>query len=1568
MADDHAAVRGSSLSRKLRASRTLLPQLQVLHDRLLDRSSLYNSWHLQPYALPLHGALLVGLVAFGVAVVFQSVAVVRAANACESVATGNWTNPATWTSCGGTVPGAADTVTIQSGHTVTVDDDAAASSVVITANNTAGGNGITIAAGKTLAVTGAVTITAPTMNTTNGTLAVGSGSLMAGSIAIGGATTNRIGQLTLSTGTVTTTGSVTFTGTAASARFISTGASTANISGDFGSGGTVTTSGTGTIRFTGNAAQSIGAYTTYNNLEVASTGGSVSFLGTATIGGTLTVSSGTLDIAGVTTVVTGATLIQGTLQVSNTAGNKTFGDITVANGGTVSFTAAEAIAMNGNLAVNGAGAITGTTGLWTFQRAGGGTISGSATAVTLTSATFTTDYAVSIPFSVPTITVTGVTLTNNSTVTAATALSGTGSFIQGTNATLNLGGTSAITALTATASPNTVQYVSTTGAQTLKGIAYHHLVVAKSAQIGTLGGAVTVNGNLAVSSGSLNDGGFQITGNATGTLTVASGATLRLGTTAASTAFPTGFVGANISLPAGSTVVYNSNPAQTIAVPVAYANLSLVATAASTKTLAGPLTVNGTLNVGSNNTLADAGNLVTAKENIVMTGAYTGTNKVLLTGSASGHTLTGTGSYAAIELDDSNGASHATALTVTGPLTLTAGTWTASNTLSVGGATTINGTLAIASTTGTKTFAAVTVASGGTLRFTAAEALDGSGTLTVASGGTVDFVAAGIINLAADFAINGTGALTGTSGTWTFSKPGGTGTIGGSVSSLTFPGNVSFTTSYTVAYPLTVNGMAVGASAAISNPSTMTVNGTLSGTGTFIQGIGTVLNVRSVSITNLGASATGNIVRYIDGGGTVKGTTYNDLEIAETPGATASAQGTLVVLGNLVATSGILNPAGSTFTVMGSTDIYEAIRDVSGGGSGGNNTFEGPVTVHPGADWIGIPGEVVDYHFKNGLTMNGNSFVAGSGTYFFEGNDQTLAGSLTADFRIMQVDGITLAASTGFDISNTLTLASGARIVPDPAAAINGSTQQGTLTGNGSVDVTRTAATADFASQYNFSVNVLTGVEVRYVGTAAQVLSSAPYVDVTIDNPSGVTLPADVTVGGTLALTHGLVATGASRLIMGSSGSVARTDGYVVGRFQKAVPTGAPALTFEIGDATQYAPLDIAFTGVTSSGDLLASVTSADHPDIANSGLAYNKSVNRYWTMEQIGLVFGSYDATFHFVSSDLDPGTDMASLAVAKKDASWTLPAPGIRTATSTQATGMTDFSDYVLGKAGSDQAPVASAVTVSGSTALGSTLLGGYTYTDAEGDLEGTSTFRWLRNGTPIPGATAATYVITADDLGATLTFEVTPVAQSGTTPGLPAVSAGFSVPVPSDGSSEDGDTGNDTGGTVEDNAGTDDNDSSTHSASTSNRPQSGTSLVQPGSLLLPLLPPVNFMADTAKSLAGQPFILLLLLSLCCLVLYRWPWILAWLHDDLYVGRLDRSLEVEDVKTLFDAAGTVDSVRVHDRPTHRNLRYAFVRMRTDAQARKAMKTLHGKDVRGHALTVRRVRDLWRPHDDANR
>ena len=105
-------------------------------------------------------------------------------------------------------------------------------------------------------------------------------------------------------------------------------------------------------------------------------------------------------------------------------------------------------------------------------------------------------------------------------------------------------------------------------------------------------------------------------------------------------------------------------------------------------------------------------------------------------------------------------------------------------------------------------------------------------------------------------------------------------------------------------------------------------------------------------------------------------------------------------------------------------------------------------------------------------------------------------------------------------------------------------------------------------------------------------------------------------------------------------------------------------------------------------------------------------------------------------------------------------------------------------LANNGSPVAPTASAVTITGTPQVGQILTGSYTYADINSDPQGISTFRWLRNGVAIVGATASTYTLVAADLNTSITFEVTPVATIAPTTGTPVVSSAFAPVIANDG----------------------------------------------------------------------------------------------------------------------------------------------------------------------------------------
>ena len=407
------------------------------------------------------------------------------------------------------------------------------------------------------------------------------------------------------------------------------------------------------------------------------------------------------------------------------------------------------------------------------------------------------------------------TATNIGTLTVRTTLAGASTLTN--TGTLYIGAASVTPTLSATAAGNYVIYNSTTQAQTVKNTTYYHLTIDKSGQTATLGGTTTVNGNLLVNAGTLSDGSYQITGNATGTLTVASGATLQIGTAAATT-FPTLFTAPNIIL-TGSTVIYGATATQAISLTPTYNNLTL--NGASTKTANGALTINGNLTVNAG-TLADGGFTITGGGTLSVAAGATltlGTTTVATSFPTSFGTITlnttSTVNY------NSNVAQTISSVPFYGNLTLTA---TGAVIKTLGGSVIVANNLTIG-VNNTLNLNGLTLSIAGTY--------SNSGTLNASAASST-------------IQLNGTAAQIFTVGTYT-----------GSLINTLIIDN-SFTTGVTVSATLNVGTLTINPSRTLTMGAvTLSVSGNITNNGTFNGDVASsVLNLNGTSLQTISGSGT----------------------------------------------------------------------------------------------------------------------------------------------------------------------------------------------------------------------------------------------------------------------------------------------------------------------------------------------------------------------------------------------------------------------------------------------------------------------------------------------------------------------------------------------------------------------------------------------------------------------------------------------------------------------------------------------------------------------------------------
>ncbi len=303
-----------------------------------------------------------------------------------------------------------------------------------------------------------------------------------------------------------------------------------------------------------------------------------------------------------------------------------------------------------------------------------------------------------------------ITTINNSgpdySLSTGTIYLNTGGALTANSSTITLTGTSGTVFSdfgTFTAGTSTVDVAPASGTAVSlgSGITYNNLTIdAPSGMTVTIAGSSTIGspGNLTINSGTLSDNLSQITGNSSGTLSVAAGATLKI-----AAAFPTNFTGAHISLATTSTVRYTFR-SQTISSTPSYGNLTIdplvdldgtFTFGSGTTTINGNFTISPVSGDGGIITVNMGGNIVVASGKITTIQGDSFTTAVLDTISGSNYALT-TGAldieaYGTLTANNSN-------ITVSGNFTNN-GTFTA------GGSTVIfNDNSQVSTITGATTF------------------------------------------------------------------------------------------------------------------------------------------------------------------------------------------------------------------------------------------------------------------------------------------------------------------------------------------------------------------------------------------------------------------------------------------------------------------------------------------------------------------------------------------------------------------------------------------------------------------------------------------------------------------------------------------------------------------------------------------------------------------------------------------------------------------------------------------------------------------------------------------------
>jgi|GEM_PF-2268423 len=344
-----------------------------------------------------------------------------------------------------------------------------------------------------------------------------------------------------------------------------------------------------------------------------------------------------------------------------------------------------------------------------------------------------------------------------------------------------------------------------------------------------------------------------------------------------------------------------------------------------------------------------------------------------------------------------------------------------------------------------------------------------------------------------------------------------------------------------------------------------------------------------------------------------------------------------------------------------------------------------------------------------GGNITGGNLVPSTGTVTYNGaSAQIITGANTSSFYNLVINksnaAQTVSSNThAVNIANNLTVISGELVLnATNANYIIGhdlSIQSlGTLTHNvGWAAFSRSLNVRGDWNHLGGTFNPGTG-RVFFDGSSNQLLTgsqSTVFHAVSVNNANHVSLSSvDMIIeggAGALQFVNGRVITGANKVQLCETCSItgATNARYVDGNLQMSVATGNQVKTFAVGSTSAYAPVTLTLNNVTSAGSILISTPGVEHPGIQSSQIDESRNVNRYWSVQNFGVLFTNANVSFQFQVSDVDAIANSNAFIIAQHNGSWVYPSVSAQTATSINTNGLTEFGDFVVGEGGAS-API--------------------------------------------------------------------------------------------------------------------------------------------------------------------------------------------------------------------------------------------------------------------------------------
>lgn len=196
--------------------------------------------------------------------------------------------------------------------------------------------------------------------------------------------------------------------------------------------------------------------------------------------------------------------------------------------------------------------------------------------------------------------------------------------------------------------------------------------------------------------------------------------------------------------------------------------------------------------------------------------------------------------------------------------------------------------------------------------------------------------------------------------------------------------------------------------------------------------------------------------------------------------------------------------------VNGNISVADGALNVSdqSGGNTHNLSIGGNLTVASGSSF-----DMTDGDDECNVTFDGsNHTITGPGTFTFFDLTFSNTGTVTVNNNIADIDG-------------TMSVGSNAVIQPAAASVFNSGGAAGTISGSGTIHVTRTAATPDYNNQFDFDTDDLDQLTVEYAGAGNQTINAYTYGNLITSGSGTKTIASDFTVNGNVTIGSGTTLT-----------------------------------------------------------------------------------------------------------------------------------------------------------------------------------------------------------------------------------------------------------------------------------------------------------------------------------------------------------------------------------------------------------------------------------------------------------